>query len=384
MLGPLQILTICLLTIPLAIMGVYGLALVSYYRRKGPKKGVRDSNQDFEPMVSVLVPTHNEARIVSKKIDNLLTTDYPKERIEFVFIDDSDDSTPTIIQEYSSNFPNIRLIHYKTRMGYSASMIAGCKSANGEILVFNDAGSFLEESAIRNLVGHFQDPQIGGVTGRGIMLNQNESVGQSEGFYLQLSDFMRIAETRMDSTFHFSGEASAVRKELIRDLNHCSATFDTAVAFHIRQKGYKTVYDPAVRFKEYAPLTHSDRIKQKTIRATNLIKILLNFRGMIFKRKYGRFGLFILPMNLAMLTVVPLVILLGFASLVVLSFFDPFFAIIIWGLLGLMLLLSTIFGRKKIAVTFLDFECSLLKAFWRVFFTKRSYDKIETVASTRR
>jgi hypothetical protein len=32
----------------------------------------------------------------------------------------------------------------------------------------------------------------------------------------------------------------------------------------------------------------------------------------------------------------------------------------------------------------LEFEYSLLKAFWRVFFTKKDYDKIETIASTRR
>jgi cellulose synthase/poly-beta-1,6-N-acetylglucosamine synthase-like glycosyltransferase len=385
MVGPIQVLTICLLATPLAIMGLYGLTLMLYYKRKNPRNNERAENgsQTSRPKVSVLVPTHNENRIISKKIDNLLSTCYPIERIEFVFIDDSDDSTPSIIQRYASRFSNIHLIHFDNRMGYSASMIAGCKSANGEILVFNDAGSFLEKSAIENLVRHFQDRQIGGVTGRGMLLNKNESVSRSEDLYLQLSDFMRTAETRMDSTFHFSGEACAVRKELVTDLDSVPATFDTAVALHVRRKGYKTIYDPQVRFYEYAPYTHSDRIKQKTIRATNLIKILLEFDDMAFRRKHGRFGCFILPMNLAMLTIVPVVILLSLVSLAVLTFFDPVFALTIWGLLALVFLLSMIFG-KKIAVTFLEFEYSLLKAFWRVLFTNKSYDKIETIASTRR
>jgi cellulose synthase/poly-beta-1,6-N-acetylglucosamine synthase-like glycosyltransferase len=262
-------------------------------------------------------------------------------------------------------------------------MIAGCKYARGEILVFNDAGSFLEESTVKNLVRHFQDPRIGAVSGRSALLNKNESVGLSEDWYLQLSEFMRTAETNMDSTFHFNGEACAVRKELVKDLDSCPATLDTAVALHIRRKGYKAIFDPQVRFYEYAPHTHYDRIKQKTIRATNLIKILLEFRDMIFRRKYGLFGCFILPMNLAMLTMVPVAILLSLVSLTVLTFFDPVFALTIWGLLALVSLLSIVFG-KKIIVTFLEFEYSLLQALGRVLFTKKSYDKIETIASTRR
>jgi biofilm PGA synthesis N-glycosyltransferase PgaC len=385
MIDLLHILTILLLATPLGVFGLYGIVLLSYYKGNNPVGENRDENggQGFQPKVSVLVPTHNEKSIISKKIDNLLNTSYPKNRIEFIFIDDSNDSTPSIIQEYTNRFLNIRLFHYDTRIGYSASMIAGCKAANGEILVFNDAGSFLEKSTIGNLVRHFRNPKVGGVTGRGTLVNKDESVGGSEESYLRLSDFMRIGETRMDSTFHFSGESCAVRKELVTDIDSCPATFDTAVALHIRQKGYKTMYDPEARFYEYAPLTHSDRIKQKTIRATNLIKIVLMFKGMIFKRKYGAFGCFILPMNLAMLVIVPLVIPVALISLAVLTFFDPFFGFAIWGLLGLVVLLSLIIGRR-VLFNFLEFEYSLLEAFRRVFFTKKSYDKIETIASTRR
>lgn len=385
MIGPLHFLTICLLAIPLATFGLYGLTLALYYKRKNPRNNPRVENgsQTFQPKVSVLIPTHNEERIISKKIDNLRNVDYPVEKTEIVFIDDSDDSTAGIIRDCSNRFSNIQLLHYESRVGYSESMIRGCKYASGEILVFNDAGSFLEKSAIQYIVRDFEDRKIGAVSGRSMLLNEDESVGQSENWYLQLSDFVRKGETSMDSTFRFNGEACAVRRELVTDLDSCPATFDTAVALYIRRKGYKTVYDPQVRFYEYAPHSHSDRVKQKTIRATNLIRILLEFKDMIFRRKYGLFGCFILPMDFALITIVPVAILLSLVSLAVLTFLDPTFALTIWELLAFAFVFSIIFG-KKVVVTFLEFEYSLLRAFWRVFITKKSYDKIEMIASTRR
>ena len=381
MLGTLRILTLLLLGTPLFIFGLYGSILLYYYRRA--KKRDYSENVSFQPKVSVVVPTHNEEIIISKKIDNLLASSYPREKLEIIFADDSDDSTPRIIEEYSNKFPNVRLIRFDERKGYSVCVIAGCKAAEGEIIVLNDAGSFLDAQAISNLVRHFRDPNIGGVTGRGAILNTNEATGRSEETYLKFSDFMRISETEMDSTFHFSGEACAVRKTLVADLESCPATFDTAVAFFTRQKGYKTIYDPQVRFREYTPRTHSGRIIQKTIRATNLIKILLRFRNMIFKREYGKFGCLVLPMNLAMLVIAPLAILGGAISLTILTFFDPAFAFVVWSVAGVLFMASLMFS-KAITFTFLEFEYSLLKALYRLAFTKRSYDKIDTVVSTRR
>lgn len=377
----LRILTLLLLGTPLLIFWVYGFLLLYYYKRA--KKSQYSETVNFEPAVSVVVPTHNEELIISKKIGNLLGSNYPREKLDLVFVDDSDDSTPRIISEYCRKFSNIRLIRFDKRMGYNACMIAGCRAAKGEIIILNDAGSFLDAFAISNLARHFRNSNIGAVTGRGVILNPNEATGRLETTYLKLSDFMRIAETEMDSTFHFNGEASAVRKNLIADLDSCDATFDTAVALFIRQKGYKTIYDPQVKFYEYSPLTHSERIKQKTIRATNLITILLQFKKMIFKREYGKYGSIILPMNLAMLMIVPIAILAGTVLLTILTLFDPAFASIVWSVVGIFFLFLLVFSRET-AFTFLEFEYSLLKALCQVIVRKRTYDTIEKIISTRR
>jgi cellulose synthase/poly-beta-1,6-N-acetylglucosamine synthase-like glycosyltransferase len=380
----LQFLVLFSFAFPFFVFGSYGLILLYYRNRKQRQvPSSLDMNTEFEPQVSVVTPTHNEASIISKKIENLLSTKYPKDKIELIFVDDSNDSTPEIIEKYSKKHPNIRLIKFEERMGYSPCMFAGVKSSIGDIIVLSDAGSFHDKDTIPNLVKHFRDPKIGAVTSQDIILNTCEKIGKSEGLYQKIYNFVRTAETNMDSTFYFKGEASAVRKDLISDLEECGATFDTAVALFVRQKGFKTIFDPEVKFYEYAPKTRNERIQQKTIRAANWIKILIQFRKMVFNPKYGKFGLFTLPANFAMLIVIPPVILAGVFFLVALTFFDLSFSLIIWSILGGLALLSLVFFRNLLS-TFIDFEVSLVKALYEIVFTERKHDQIDTVASTRR
>lgn len=382
----LNFLVYFLFGIPIVIFGLYGIILLYYSRHKNNNfkvNGISNENEKFEPYVSVVIATHNEESIISKRIENILGSNYPSEKLEIIFADDSDDSTPTIIGDYSNKFSKIRLIKFHERLGYSPSMVAGCKAAKGEIIVLGDAGSFLDPQAIQNLVIHFKEPDIGVVTGQDMILNINEGVGKSENLYLKFYNFLRSSETNMDSTFFIKGEATAVRSVLIKDLENCFETFDTSVGLYSRQKGYRVIFDPKVKFYEFAPLTHTDRIKQKSIRAINLIRIILRFKHLMFNRKYGKYGLLILPMNFAMLVIAPVAILAGFILLIPLTFFNLALSAIIWGIVGFLLLFTFVFLRN-VLVTFLDFEYSLLKALYQLITRKKDTDKIEKVISTRR
>lgn len=377
-----QSLLFIIVAIPVLIFGFYGLILAYYYKRIEETEK-HSSTSSFQPLVSVLTPTHNEEMVIGKKIENILESNYPSAKLELIFIDDSNDSTPDIIEKYSKKYANVCLIRFNERMGYSPCMIAGFKKANGEIIVLNDAGSFLDKDAIPNLVAHFVNPKIGVVTGKDVLMNKDESGGKSENFYLKFLHFQRTAESKMDSTFFIKGEATAVKRNLITDLEICGETFDSTVGMFVRKKGYKVVYDPNVKFYEYAPSTNNDLIKQKTIRAANLIKVLWRFKELMFNPKLGKYGSVILPMNFAMLTVVPLSIISGLIVLAVLSLLDLFFGVVVWTIIGAVFLFLLLF-RRNLVVTFVGLEFSLLKALYQIIFTKKTHDKIDKVASTRR
>lgn len=383
----LRLLFYLLTGLPLALLALYGAIIIYFHKNhKGTTNEgnvVSSGGSSFEPFVSVVVATHNEEMIISKKIDNVLSSDYPANKVEIIFVDDSDDSTPKIISAAAGKTPNVHLLRFDKRMGYSPSMLAGCKVARGEIIILNDAGSFIDSHAISKIVSRFQDPKIGVVTGNDIILNVNEEVGKSENLYQKLFNFLRVSETNMDSTFYIKGEATGVRKIVVEDIKDANETFDTTTGLYAKQKGYRIVYDPEVRFYEYAPDTRAGRIKQKTIRAANLIKVLWRFRFMFFNRKYGKYGSFILPFNFASLTVLPVYILFWFLSLSALTFLDVGFFVYVWVAVGIVFLFLLVFLRRLL-LTFLQFEYSLLKAIFQVVFERKSHDKIDKVGSTRR
>jgi hypothetical protein len=104
---------------------------------------------------------------------------------------------------------------------------------------------------------------------------------------------------------------------------------------------------------------------------------------MIFNRKYGKYGLLIIPANFAMLVLAPIMVMVWVMLLVILTLSDPSFAIFVWGGLGVALA-AVLVVSWHLVVTFLEFEYSLLRAIYQIVFTRRAHDKIDKIVSTRR
>ncbi len=138
----LEIIVLFCIGIPILVFGTYGIIILYYSKAKNNRPTEVFASTEYEPTVSIVIPTHNEVSIISKRIENLIGSNYPKEKLEILFVDDSNDSTPQIIEQYSKREPYIHLLRFNQRMGYSPSLIAGCKAAKGEIVVFAEASSF--------------------------------------------------------------------------------------------------------------------------------------------------------------------------------------------------------------------------------------------------
>jgi len=84
------------------------------------------------PLVSIIVPCRNEEYFISKCLDSILDSDYPKEKLEVLVIDGiSSDGTNTILQEYTQRYPLIRVIMNPRRITPVAFNI-GIDHAGGE------------------------------------------------------------------------------------------------------------------------------------------------------------------------------------------------------------------------------------------------------------
>lgn len=363
----------------------YFLVLRYFYKKS---EGSEKSLESYYPYVSLIVPVYNEEKIIRKKIQNIEQLNYPKDKIEPIFVDGcSTDGTPEIIQDYIKNDDKfIRLIRQSRRTGYNEGIYEGVWNAKGNIIIITTAEAYYAPDTIHYLVRHFKDPKVGAVTGKEIILNEDEAgAPKLEAAYRSFYDFMRAAETRMDSTPDLKGEVSAIRKEICTHLIpktrlSNSAAFDCCVAHQAKMEGYKTVYEGQATYCEYAPATLKDRMKQQIRRGTFLIGSLMLFKNMILNKKYGKFGLIILPAHFVMQLVLPWIFLLGSTSLLFLTIMDPIKTAIIW-LFLLLALLSSAKTRLSL-ISFIQSQIALIIAIFHVL-TKRKSLFIDTIPSTR-
>lgn len=196
---------------------------------------------------------------------------------------------------------------------------------------------------------------------------------------------MRQAETKIDSTPDSKGEILAVRRKicvkLIDKLNLSpNASFDSCVPYQAKMMGFRTVYEDKARYYEYAPSSFLDRMKEKSRRATLLIGALLLFKEMILNRKYGKFGMVVLPVHFIINLILPMIFVVGVFSLVILSFLNPIATAIPW-VIATGLLIATNKSRSLL-ISFIQSQIALIMGLFKLLRREKTLF-IESIPSTR-
>ncbi len=93
-------------------------------------------------------------------------------------------------------------------------------AASGEILVFTDADSLVQPSALRQLVENFGDSRVGLVTAHAEYSNANETrVAENESLYLRYDTWLRERESECGILAMASGSLFAIRRSLWEPLD---------------------------------------------------------------------------------------------------------------------------------------------------------------------
>jgi poly-beta-1,6-N-acetyl-D-glucosamine synthase len=372
----------------LIVFGFYACYLLVLVHFNNKNSSIGNQLKFSYPTVSIIIPVYNEETVIAKKIKSIEEMVYPNDKIEVIFVDGQsrDRTSEIIIDEARKCQKSVRLIRQEERDGYTNAVIRGILDSKGEIVVAMDAASYHYPDALKNLVRHFINPGIGAVTGREVVLGNANQIGTKlEKSYRFFYDFMRKAETEMDSTPDSKGEILAVRRaiciKIIPKLKCSSnASFDSCVPYQAKLMGYRTIYDEKAQYYEYTAASFAERMSVQIRRATVLIGAMIIFKKLLFNKKYGKFGLLILPAHFTMYCILPTLFILGVVSLAISSLVNLFFVMPLWGLLAMGILIS---GKSRaIIVSFAQSQFALLAALFRLAGRRQSLF-IESVKSTR-
>jgi len=247
------------------------------------------------PLVSILMPVYNEEIVIQRRLNNIFSTDYPKDKLEVIIVESgSTDKTRLIIEK--SFLEKVNLIKEEQRTGKAHAINLGLAICKGDIVLLTDGTTFYERDTIIKLVESFRDPSIGAVSASyNVPDKQRNHIVASEHFFWMQKDKIRVLESAVFSTSWLSGEACAFRNNIINKVDEDSLADDSNIALHVISRGHRAVVTNETHFSESSPSELYDYLKIKTRRALGGLIETIRFRRLMFQKQYGLFGLIIFP-----------------------------------------------------------------------------------------
>ena len=299
------------------------------------------------PVVSFIVPVYNESKMIESRINNFNQIDYPAEKLEVVIVDGgSKDGTVEELEKFGKNANfTLKVVKQGSRKGFNSAVVEGFYQTTGDIIFITGAEAQYASNSVKLLVNHFADPEVGAVNGTMRLNNTEAGVSTKiETAYRSFYDFLREAESKMDTPFDIKGEIAAARRSVCQKLVERpemlkKGCIDVCFSFQAKIDGLRTVYDPKAVYSEPAPKSLRESFKQQIRRAATLIQNLFLFKNLMLKSKYGLFGLLIMPVHFMMLIVLPYLFLFSIVGLILIVAFNPLnlvaVSLLVLGLIGL-------------------------------------------------
>lgn len=108
----------------------------------------KSSSNSSRPLVSIVIPAHNEAHLVGGCITSVFANDWPRDQLEVFVIDhQSSDATATIAQAAGA-----RVIHQTRDKKIGAIRNAGLNAARGEFVAYVDADCTVPQTWLRSAI----------------------------------------------------------------------------------------------------------------------------------------------------------------------------------------------------------------------------------------
>lgn len=260
-----------------------------YYTKVNSTDG-RIPLQEY-PMVSIMVPAHNESIVIVRTVRALLAFDYPQDRYEIIVINDnSSDDSAEKLKELQAEYSNRRLIVINTDAtvggkGKSNALNIGFSVSKGSVIAIYDADNTPEPMALKILVENLMaDEKRGAVIGKFRTRNRNASI-LSRFVNIETLAYQCMNQAGRYFFFHLCtipGTNYVIRRSIIEEIGGWDVkalSEDTEISFRLYRMGYYIQQMPLAVTWEQEPHLLKVWFKQRTRWAKGNIYVLIkNFK----------------------------------------------------------------------------------------------------------
>lgn len=299
---PRLLVTLCLIGLGIAVFFIVAYAIRHYYFTLNrlfftQRHPYVDVDTAAWPSVTILVPAHNEEKVIADSLRALMQVDYPQERLTIMPINDrSTDKTAEIIDEIARARPGlVRPLHRNGgKPGKAAALKEATKLISSDIIIVFDADYFPSRGLVKRLVSPFFDPEVGATMGRVVPLNVGSNL------LTRLLDIERAGGYQVDQQARmnmglvpqYGGTVGGVRMAALHEVGgwHDDVLAeDTDLTYRLLLEGWKTVYENRAECYEEVPETWPTRVRQIMRWARGHNQSLWRHFGQVFMERHVGF-----------------------------------------------------------------------------------------------
>lgn len=249
------------------------------------------------PFVSILVPAHNEAIVLTQTIRSLLGLDYPRNRYEIIVINDnSSDESAKVLAQLLQQTDNDRLKvintdHRTGGKGKSNALNIGLRHAKGSVISVYDADNTPEKKALKYLVATLlTDDRNGAVIGKFRTLNKLATL-LTRFINIETLAFQWMAQAGRQQLLHLCtipGTNYVIRRDALDAIGGWDVKAlaeDTEISFRLYENGLKIRFQPLAVTWEQEPQTLDVWFHQRTRWVKGNIYVVIKNLSLLFSLK---------------------------------------------------------------------------------------------------
>lgn len=234
---------------------------------------VRKKEDTWTPHISIVIPTHNEAKNIAHCLASIISGDYPRNKYELIVVDDgSTDKTSEVVEL----FQNVRLIKTKHE-GKTAALNKGLKAAKEEFIITIDADTILEPDALKKLISPLKASDVGVVVGLTKVKKAKGLLNAFQNVEYLYNNLVRMSFSKLfKNTIWVHGALTCYKKSVLERNTYFkrdTLAEDLDLSLELYHQGYRTVVSDGSAYTN-APKTMKHLLKQRVRWCTGVLQCM--------------------------------------------------------------------------------------------------------------
>lgn len=239
--------------------------------------------------IAIIIPVHNEEKILAQKIESIIESSFPKEKLElFLLFDACTDNSISIAQKFKNQGITLNIILFENRMGKPQLLNTMMKKLDPNIYpitIFSDANVLFFKNTIEKLLEPFSQKMVGLVDSHIVPASDFNT---HEYAYLQYEYIIKFLESiklgYMQGPF---GGCYAIRTSTFSPVPDNFLVDDFYIGTNVILQGYYSIVaKDALVIEHYMSDWDSEFRRKRRISGGNLQNLFYMFPHYLKKKKF--------------------------------------------------------------------------------------------------